>query len=96
MCRIDADCIEEPPIGGDENASVAIKMLRRQSPGLRLLVSYADPEQGHHGGIYQGGNWIYLGHSIAQAGIIMHGKFTHKRTVSARHGTVGMGELRKI
>lgn len=39
----------------------AIKMVRNQHPGLRLIVSYADPEQGHHGGIYQGGNWIYSG-----------------------------------
>jgi len=39
----------------------AIKMVRNQQPRLRLIVSYADPEQGHHGGIYQGGNWIYSG-----------------------------------
>lgn len=39
----------------------SIKMVRRRFGGLRLLVSYADPEQGHHGGIYQGGNWIYTG-----------------------------------
>lgn len=41
--------------------SIAIGMLRRQSPGLRLLVSYADPMAGHTGAIYQGGNWIYVG-----------------------------------
>lgn len=41
--------------------SVAIRLLKKMSAGLRLLVSYADPEQGHHGGIYQGGNWIYSG-----------------------------------
>lgn len=40
---------------------IAIQMLKRQSPGLRLLVSYADPGAGHAGGIYQGGNWVYVG-----------------------------------
>jgi hypothetical protein len=30
--------------------AVSIKFLKRQSPGVRLLVSYADPAQGHHGG----------------------------------------------
>lgn len=37
--------------------AVALKFLRTNSPGLRLLVSYADPSEGHHGGIYQGGGW---------------------------------------
>lgn len=41
--------------------SIALRMLRKQSPRLRLVVSFADPEYGHHGGIYQGGNWIYCG-----------------------------------
>ena len=41
--------------------SVAVRLLKKKCAGLRLLVSYADPEQGHHGGIYQGGNWIYSG-----------------------------------
>jgi len=41
--------------------SIAIKFLKRQSPGLRLLVSFADPEQGHNGAIYQAGNWLYAG-----------------------------------
>lgn len=39
----------------------AIRLLRTQSPGLRLLVSYADPGEGHHGGIYQAMNWLYVG-----------------------------------
>ncbi len=41
--------------------AIAIKYIRTQFPGLRLIVSYADPEMGHHGGIYQAGNWLYAG-----------------------------------
>lgn len=41
--------------------AIAIRMLSRQSPGVRLLVSYADPAAGHAGGIYQGGNWVFVG-----------------------------------
>jgi hypothetical protein len=40
--------------------AIAIKMVNKQSPGLRLLVSYADPKEGHNGGIYQAMNWIYI------------------------------------
>ena len=40
---------------------LAIARLRLQNPGLRLVVSFADPFHNHHGGIYQAGNWIYTG-----------------------------------
>jgi hypothetical protein len=43
--------------------SIACKILKQSCPGLRLVVSFADPYQGHHGGIYQGGNWVYTGQS---------------------------------
>lgn len=65
----------------------AIKFLKAQSPGLRLIVSYADPKQGHHGGIYQAGNWIYSGRSQAQSELIINGIFTHKRSAHAKYGT---------
>lgn len=42
---------------------VAIGFLRRNSPGLRLIVSFADPAFGHHGGIYQALGWLYSGTS---------------------------------
>ena len=43
--------------------SLTIKELKKTNPGLRLIISFADPEQSHHGGIYQAGNWIYNGRS---------------------------------
>lgn len=43
--------------------SIAISMLKKYCPKLRLIVSFADPFHGHHGGIYQGGGWIYSGDS---------------------------------
>jgi len=36
-------------------------MVKAKNPGTRLVVSFADTFHGHHGGIYQGGNWIYTG-----------------------------------
>lgn len=68
-------------------AAQAMRFLKRQSEGLRLIVSYADPKQGHHGGIYQAGNWIYSGKSKAQRELIINGKFTHKRSAHAKYGT---------
>jgi hypothetical protein len=40
---------------------IAFTFLKKKNPLLKALVSYADANQGHHGGIYQGGNWKYFG-----------------------------------
>lgn len=61
--------------------AIAIRMLRRQSPNLRLLISFADAEQGHHGGIYQAGNWIYAGTTDAERAWFIRGKRKHQRTI---------------
>lgn len=62
-------------------AAMAMRFLKKQSPDLRLIVSYADPEQGHHGGIYQAGNWIYRGLSASALKVWYKGKWSHKKTV---------------
>jgi hypothetical protein len=54
--------------------AVSLKLLRREYQGLRLVVSFADPEQGHKGGIYQAGNWIFAGQSQASDEYIFKGK----------------------
>jgi hypothetical protein len=41
--------------------SISIRLLRKKCPNLKLIVSFADPNHGHHGGIYQGMNWLYSG-----------------------------------
>ena len=63
--------------------SVALCMLKRNSPGLKAVVSFADPEQGHIGGIYQGGGWLYTGKSVPMPEYMVHGTRVHGRTASA-------------
>jgi hypothetical protein len=69
-------------------AAIAMRFLKANSPGLRLIISYADPLQGHHGGIYQAGNWIYCGTSQAQQEVMHNGKIMHKRTANSLFGTI--------
>lgn len=42
--------------------SAALTALRHQT-GCEAVVSFADPNQGHHGGVYQAASWIYTGQS---------------------------------
>lgn len=69
-------------------AAIAMRFLKVNSPGLRLIISYADPLQGHHGGIYQAGNWLYCGTSQAQQEVVHNGKIMHKRTANNLFGTI--------
>jgi hypothetical protein len=41
--------------------AIGLRFIKKQSPKLRLVVSFADQWHGHHGGIYQAGNWVYSG-----------------------------------
>ena len=69
--------------------AIALKMLRVQSPNLRMLVSYADPAQGHHGGIYQAGGWIYTGEEKRkQREFLIDGEWLHSRTASGKVKTI--------
>ena len=62
---------------------LALQFLKRNSPELRLVVSFADPSESHHGGIYQAGNWIYTGRQPATIEYIApDGKQWHGRMVS--------------
>ena len=66
--------------------AIALRLLQTQSPGLRLVVSFADPEQGHHGGIYQAGGWIYCGDTRPDRQVKMNGEWRHTRTCRSRYG----------
>ena len=75
--------------------SIAVRMLRKQSPGLKLLVSYADPVQGHHGGIYQAAGWVYVGRSSkSRVYIAKDGKRYTNRVISSRGYTTHHGRFR--
>jgi len=39
----------------------SIRLIKKDLPLVKLIVSYADQEQGHNGIIYQATNWYYLG-----------------------------------
>jgi hypothetical protein len=75
--------------------SLSIKFLKKQSSGMRLIVSYADPWQGHNGGIYQAGNWIYKGSSSPQADLIVEGKTYHKKSANMKFGSASPFEIKK-
>lgn len=66
--------------------SICLKMLRKRYPGLKVVVSYADTEQGHQGIIYKAGNWVFEGETKGDYSVWFRGEWRHKRTVDAIRG----------
>ena len=60
-------------------AAIATKFLKKSNPRLRMVVSFADPDKGHYGGIYQAGNWVYCGDSPATIELFVKGRWVHWR-----------------
>ena len=63
--------------------AVSLRILHRDMPGVRLVVSFADPSEGHHGGIYQAGGWVYAGKSPDARFFVVRGVETHPRTIGS-------------
>lgn len=67
--------------------AIAHKFLKKSNSDIRLIVSFADTEQGHHGGIYQANNWIYNGLTNAADEYLYKGKRWHGRAFRKSHGS---------
>lgn len=74
--------------------AITLKLLKAKFSGLRLVVSFADPAQGHHGGVYQAGGWLFTGGSAISDEYIYLGKqwqgraFRHKFKGMENHPSV--------
>lgn len=74
----------------------ALRLLKQRNPGLRLVVSFADANQGHHGGVYQGAGWIYAGATPpSKAYVDETGRTWHHRQTSANGFSTEFGERRR-
>lgn len=80
------------------SAIVAASVRRlKKMPTPGLLVSYADPAQKHHGGIYQASGWSFHGQRAADIdGFIIDGSFVPARTSNHRFGTSNPRKLRDM
>lgn len=81
-CELARVALDEHTVHVTRIVRIAIMFLRKRCPSLQLIVSFADPYQGHCGGIYQGGNWIYTGTGGSDKMYLFKGKRIHSRGVS--------------
>lgn len=55
--------------------------------GFDWLFSYADTGQGHHGGVYQAVNSVYVGMTGSMHYWLLNGVEWHNRSINAKYGT---------
>lgn len=74
---------------------IALKFLKNHNQKLKLVISFADPQYNHHGGIYQAGNWIFSGITSSSFEYWHKGKRLHSRQVSEKGFNIQQGIIRK-
>lgn len=67
--------------------------LKKKCPNIKLVTSFADPYQGHHGGIYQATNWIYAGNSAKVKEYFFNGRWRHVTDIYKR---LSSDEIKKL
>jgi hypothetical protein len=107
-CEMVRVAFEEHETAISRIISIALRLLKKQSPGLKSVVSFSDPDAGHVGTIYQAMGWIYTGTTAKQSlykhkvtGRVMHGlEANHWRTVQGdenqRHRNNSRGRQAQI
>lgn len=88
VCELTRVALDKHKAATSRIVAIALRMVRALCPGLRLIVSFADSAQGHHGGIYQAGGWVFTGDSFGRY-IVTNGKAEHPRTLGSRYGRGG-------
>lgn len=64
--------------------AIAIRLVRKKCPMVRLLISYADKGQEHFGTIYQATNWIFVEETESSGRDVFYkGKWGHDRGPNA-------------
>lgn len=86
-CELTRIALHNHQVSVTRIVSIAMKKLVKTSPGMRLIISFADPEQSHVGSIYQAGNWAYIGKTNAADEYIVHGKRMHGRSMRSLYGS---------
>ena len=61
--------------------AITLKLIKESNPSMRAIISFADPKEGHKGGIYQAGNWIYTGNSNPVTEYFIDGRWRHVKGI---------------
>jgi len=93
VCELTRIALDDHDSPVSQIISISLKLLKKNSPGMRLVVSYADPRQEHDGTVYQASNWIYEGKKKPERYISIGGDVKHRKTLHSKYGTSSVSKL---
>ena len=71
--------------------AISLKLIKKECPTVKMIVSYADKGQNHTGIIYQATNWNYVGQSESTGHEYWYkGRWTHSKTIGDKHRMYGL------
>ena len=73
-----------------------LRYIKKTYPNIKIIISYADNNMGHHGYVYQASNFHYYGQSRPDKEWYIDGKRIHTRTVVNQYGTMSIDELKPL
>ena len=78
--------------------ALSLKLIKKNAPLVKIIVSYADNNVNHIGTIYQATNFYYIGQSSMdnRSGILIDGKPSSYRGFQKRYGTTSFEKLKEI
>lgn len=81
ICELTRIALDKHVTPVSQMVAETLKLLKQSNPGLRCVVSFADPKEGHKGGVYQAGNWIYTGKSNSVVEYYIDSRWRHTKSV---------------
>lgn len=79
VCELTRVALDKHDAPVSQIVAKALTELKKSNPALRAVISFADPKEGHIGGIYKAGNWIYSGKSNEVTEYFIEGRWMHTR-----------------
>jgi len=63
--------------------AIALRLIKKKRRDIQWIISYADPNHGHLGTIYQATNWTYIGLTTkTEYYVLPNGKKKHTKTLN--------------
>jgi len=79
VCELTRVALDKHEAPVSQILAITLSQLKIDNPGLRAVVSFADPKEGHVGGIYKAGNWLFTGTSNSVIEYFINGRWVHTR-----------------
>lgn len=79
VCELTRVALDKHEAPVSQIVAITLSQLKKDNPALRAVISFADPKEGHVGGIYKAGNWLFTGASNSVVEYFIDGRWRHTR-----------------